>query len=115
MTLRGGDPAPSFDMPFFMDEGEAICLGAVAGGTAELCLMEIVAVRGLTREPLVLEDDGTADATLERCDWSLSTDPSDCQSIPCCCLSCTNCSRRREISSVFDRRVFSGWCHSTTR
>lgn len=42
----------------------------------------------------------------------LSTGRSDCQSIPCCFLSCAKDSRRAARSS-FDLTIFSGWWYRT--
>lgn len=49
-------------------------------------------------------EDGPAD---EEDVWRRSADPSDCHSIPCCCLSCAKLARRASRSS-FDLSIFSG-------
>lgn len=50
-------------------------------------------------------EDGPAGRRVCRC---LSRGPSNCQSIPCCFLSCAKFSLRASKSS-FDLAIFSGW------
>lgn len=56
------------------------------------------------------EDGPAVDRTLQ----DRSADPSNCQSMPCCFLSCAKDSRRASMSS-FDLSIFSGWWYSTTK
>lgn len=55
-------------------------------------------------------EDGPAGRRVCRC---LSRGPSNCQSMPCCFLSCAKFSLRASRSS-FDLAIFSGWWYSTT-
>lgn len=54
-------------------------------------------------------EDGPAGRRVCRC---LSRGPSNCQSMPCCFLSCAKFSLRASRSS-FDLAIFSGWWYST--